>query len=852
MDMNSENRILKDLTASEWISCLQKHFLHINDANENHPIEWLDATPEELALAVGCPDAKQEEIISAFMKLFSRKAVRRVLGKKVSKHQGKFAYDNFHFLVLSCFVVAAPIYAGDNRDFRDRLGKLLCDDQGREQSVWGLNSLWEALTEWANKDPSLRTISLPNPGKYSNIGFALKLAYPSWEDLSALKIILKKGLSKDFQSRYALVQHIYSHRYDLPESSQHRIAAHLNELVDRFTNGKSVESHPFWRIIERVLGDLEKTKTSSTNILLWRLSMDFYSSNERGVDVLIATGNCREQLRRPCWEGAFEQLLSSQKQSYIPIQIQQMLNNGTILLFESPDGLWSQDDRLITNETCIIITNIKTSFNEFQKPLELACSWFASEPMDYDKAKSLTFGEGLAIDQNVATKEFSLEGGVKVRRKYWLGRPGYLPYMCLPHAVQIDSLSGLEIQLHNDIACISTDKALDGQFDIQIRSDNFNKSVALNFLSNAEKNTSWPQRPMQGFDGSQEVFFEEGRLLSNGLLPIHTSSKSLRLLDALEAIYAKAGSSRSEREIINLLRPVLAKETNPWDILRSLEEAGWLQQDVSKTWRGRRWRALPPKIVKTSHYNAIIEGATGAVELELLEAEANRLGINYFFNAEHPWSVPIVGLSGENLDLLAESVNWPVIHARQPVIKPAPNCWLKDSRTPQGRKLASVWNSETGRFESKESLSTVEQIQLIRFVRDDSQDLYCITEKGQQIFSTSERLVALLELARKKATSLFVKHNEQLIRQADFGYLPLCLAQWLRRSNARQTGLREVGDRFNYGYDLTAVQMKNLQHVLGLAIGTEKKLKENDLIQLFANNRQRRMRSHWSYDRGQG
>lgn len=90
---------LEELRPAEWKQRLQKHYLSVDDPYGQQPLEWLNATAEDLAVAVGYPDTPQVQVLDAFMKLFSRKGVRGVLGNKVSKHQGMSAYNNFHYLV---------------------------------------------------------------------------------------------------------------------------------------------------------------------------------------------------------------------------------------------------------------------------------------------------------------------------------------------------------------------------------------------------------------------------------------------------------------------------------------------------------------------------------------------------------------------------------------------------------------------------------------------------------------------------------------------------------------------------------------------------------------------------------
>ena len=118
-----------------------------------------------------------------------------------------------------------------------------------------------------------------------------------------------------------------------------------------------------------------------------------------------------------------------------------MMATGTVLLFEGPDGLWTQDDRPVDNVATIILTNVKSYIDSFRKPLELGCGWFVSEKMDIEQAKQLTFKEGIAGDPKVVTRELSIEGGIKDRMGRWLGIPGYFPYINLPESTDIESSS---------------------------------------------------------------------------------------------------------------------------------------------------------------------------------------------------------------------------------------------------------------------------------------------------------------------------------------------------------------------------------------------------------------------------
>jgi len=53
---------LEALNRAEWKLRLQKHYLSVDGPYGQQPLEWLNATAEDLAVAVGYPDTPQEEV----------------------------------------------------------------------------------------------------------------------------------------------------------------------------------------------------------------------------------------------------------------------------------------------------------------------------------------------------------------------------------------------------------------------------------------------------------------------------------------------------------------------------------------------------------------------------------------------------------------------------------------------------------------------------------------------------------------------------------------------------------------------------------------------------------------------
>ena len=151
---------LSELPVSDWITRLQDYYLRSDGPYGNTPITSLDVTPSGLAEAIGISGYSDDMVQNAFMSLFTRKSVRINLGQesRIQKNTpesvivargNKVFHQQFHYLILSCLVAATTTNVGDNiNQYRERLGALLNDNQGLEQDVSGINSLWLALSKW--------------------------------------------------------------------------------------------------------------------------------------------------------------------------------------------------------------------------------------------------------------------------------------------------------------------------------------------------------------------------------------------------------------------------------------------------------------------------------------------------------------------------------------------------------------------------------------------------------------------------------------------------------------------------------------------------------------------------------
>uniref|UniRef100_UPI0026036368 hypothetical protein n=1 Tax=uncultured Acinetobacter sp. TaxID=165433 RepID=UPI0026036368 len=746
----AEESILHNLKINDWLESLRNYYLRTDGPYGTTKLTSLDVTPAGLAAAVDAVDCCDEVVLKAFMALFSRSSVQKILGTKIHESSGLYAYKNFHYLVLSCVAAATTTNAGDSNQYRERLGALLNDGKGAEQKVDGVNSLWKALAIWINKkDDSYRKIVLPEPGSWTLIGYAAKLAYPSRKDRADLKKILKELPDKALDNQNILLNYLKSWSYRLSECMRDDLA----DLIRCYGNNQSLETHHFWHLIETILVEISRESPRHFT-LLWSISVSFGGWDGDELDeVFISKGNRRSDLENPFWHGTFSQLL---KEHRTPPQIKKLLDSGCIILCESYGGLWTQDDRKPKEkQKAIILSCSEKIVRNFKKSLKLGHRWYCSETMSFNSALQITAGKGIS-DSNHQNTQLRIEGGISLGRGKWLSRPGYLPNIHLESNTELTTSPELKLEMMGNIAKI-IEPITEGKWRIDQKQKNNQVAFKLvQFLKNAPLIMKWPERSDR-YEAAVELSYEDGIPLNNSEIALSSSANfPNRLCDALEALYARAGVPRSETEIIKILKTVLPDASKlkylVWDVIRSLEEAGWLEQDIKRSWRGRVWRVLPPRLVATGENIALVEGAIATAEFDSLKVEAEKIGINVYVNATSPFSAPAVSLIGTELQALAEKLGWSFVIARMPVMETAPICWPLENRTDMGRKLAGVWKADPGLFASEPQQQLNGPI-LSRLVREDDRDVFLIKDKSTTFIST-QRTVALLEYARRTNTAL--------------------------------------------------------------------------------------------------
>src|SRR5262245_57451794 len=96
-------------TAQQWETALARHYLRSDGPFGASPLSYIDATPEQLALATGRTKAEADEVLRCFLALFNN---RRDVLQALSRGTPASLPDCdgpgwFRYLLLTCVVAAA-------------------------------------------------------------------------------------------------------------------------------------------------------------------------------------------------------------------------------------------------------------------------------------------------------------------------------------------------------------------------------------------------------------------------------------------------------------------------------------------------------------------------------------------------------------------------------------------------------------------------------------------------------------------------------------------------------------------------------------------------------------------------
>ncbi|MFC0280997.1 hypothetical protein EP867_17500 [Falsigemmobacter intermedius] len=788
----------------------------------------VDATPEELRQAIGREDLSPEQVAQAFCRLFTRENVKNFFPPDASSRDGPRALRALRFFILTCHITATSHGAGTTQNFRVRLGQLL-DEGDPEHGVSGVNEMWRALASVIDRKRQQgepwRRIVLPDPGREKLIGIALRLAKPSWADRRALRAVMQKFPERTFEDRFTLLDAVCARRADLPLWLQ----SEVKKLHDSYRAAPaSLFGNATWQLISSIASDMLKSGDKRL-APLWQLTALFSGWDGDQVDLQLARGMRESDLAKPVWT---RDIGTPNLNRYMAVdsRVQALWNSDAVLFQQAGGASWTVGHRPPREDLPTLLLTRLPRILSGCRTRPVGGGWHATRPMSLQEARALRDPRAMVPNAaDSAQPPLRLEGGIRLSDGYLLGRPGYFPTVHLSDSLPPRvATRGEQEQQHLTFEAT----AVDGVFKIvsskpihgiwTLSRNKQSDELPLRLMSRSTIIEDWPDRADTARELKEmqaEVTQPAATLRFEVATVRDCKGSESPLTHALEALYCRGKAARSEGEVVDLLSRVLPEPRTVWDVLRSLEEARWLVRDVNRTWRGRKWRLLPPQIIATSETTAMCEGAWGEAALEKLDALSTERGIRVTQIRSDPWSAPLVQLEGRGLERLAAIGKWAFEKAPdQMPLTAAPDCWLRDRREGIGHKVVGRWSAKHGHFLPAEAAPAVNGPVLERLVRDDDQDIYRLTGAGADLLLES-RVAAILEHHRRSRIALFQLNGEGLERICQDGHLPLDLAIFLRRGHAAQTGpiLRTDGT-WTYHYPVSTTDFVALCHVYGPAL----------------------------------
>jgi hypothetical protein len=366
-----------------------------------------------------------------------------------------------------------------------------------------------------------------------------------------------------------------------------------------------------------------------------------------------------------------------------------------------------------------------------------------------------------------------------------------------------------------------------------------------------------PDRDPASLEPEIEIAFRHGAPLEpRRSLRISVSGTcDERLTDLTEAMYARGRSGWAESDLLALIRHVngAGDAPRPWDLLRVLQDAGWIEPRQLTKWRGRKWflRSLGVVVLGTGpSVVSVLDGATPLVVQERFSRVAEALGGSQVEAIRiGSWSPPMVAVRGADPVELGKALGIPVRRERIVEVSPAPSSWPVEKRSTTHRELAARWSWKRGAF-TIEPDSEQSRVRLERYrrTRGDDRDVFLVTLSGQEPKAFTARASAILEAHRLAERALFDFDGTLLRRRARDGSLPEPIGRMLRFEYLVNSGL--VPDRdgvFSLTYRADPFHARMLGKWFGPAIANdERRPTENSVAAIaFARHRSRSDRFVW-------
>lgn len=851
-------------TAQQWETALTRHYLRSDGPLGASPLSYIDATPEQLAVAIGRARSDADEVLRHFLTLFDDRgmvlqALRRGSPKPLGDCEGP---GWLRYLILTCVVAAASTDVVAVNDYRERLQSVLRWNS-RLLDLSGIATLWQRLASWSEQKrlegEPYRAIALPDPGGWRQIGYSLRVSFPSRSDRRRLATLCTNR--DEVLSPRALVALIRG-RLGI-DGWSHAFRAVFLDFEDRYRKGdRLIADHAFWRLAHEMPGSRGIDPSDSglrprlrllTGIdqeILLEFEIDASAVPEDSSEITIQ--NDRATLSGSI-EEVFEQILTLPfKQLAGLLRLRGDIEKGIVPFVEMTWGTWDWSPKPELCSVRVLVGDIaRTAVPHDINWHPVAPGWQISSALSSSRFETV-FRPVRLEARSEGLRSVEVHGGIRTAGHY-LGLPSLFPSITAVPGCKVQ-LDPIRVEFGNITAQVDeqgvvrffSSEPVAGVWKLSIVEHEGSSPTELifRFVDRAIEHVALGE--LKSNDWPQDADVKCGPLVHVPivrLLPDKFAPPSDRLLNLLEAIYSAGRSPWTESDLIPLIQTLSGTGgPSPWDILRAIQEGGFLVPQVAVRWRARRWCLNPPRLLSVGTF-AVLDGAVPRTLRErFLNIASAKGGAAFVRNGVGPWSIPVLVAQGVDIDELAADLDIPLRSPLLHAFARSPGCWQPSIYDTQFREAASTWDWNRGHFIT----GTTEQagINLQRWSRAkrDAPDIYTLTNTVATVATLANRTAAVMEAHRLKRRPLFKPTGHILRRTAVVGWLPDQAAMRLRLSHLASSGpIADPTNKHAYGYPCDAASCGWLSLQFGESItGSTRQLSSLDLALARRTSRYRR------------
>lgn len=776
-------------TLQGWERVLTAFLLRTDGGGNADPIRSFEITPETLAMAcgLGCEHAEAAE--GAFRKaLLSDRHLTWCLVNGTWRTPSREVPNCMAMLSLS-LLVDSLLDGGysDQGQYRTKLRQWL----GMTNSFMdlrGIATMWKELVAWLDQRVEeglpYRRLELPAiPATWTHIGYTRYLSFPTRRDLRTLQRVLARN-------RDAANDPIRLIRILDPVVRSSDVSYGLKTAFDEFRlamrAGTASTDHRFWRLLSRA-----RVASGETEQPVGDFRIEYDEDGRRRYR--ISAGNSGSS----SFPGDLGKAAAAPSLAASP-NLGPTIRQG-ILFFRSI-GLasWTAVGEPPTGggryHVAVAERHLRLASGAVAQ-FEQSGSWSLTiEPIGVNSISDILKRLGITnAKENVKTA--GLVDGIRVGSK-WLGYPRYLPHIVGSAGEvlirKVGGDGGPELAWAG--GRLTAECAIEGEYVLEDRTAGWSRRATL--VSEADVHATLGGAGYSLPALSEWASEETGREIEAAVRELAWDARPHLLQDMVEALYASCRSGLAEGEALAIIGRAVGKRA--WEVLRSLQEATFLDTRLRTRWRGRVFTLGRPtlRMIRIGRGTAVV--VCGAVPSRL-EADFRATveahgGAPFRHLNSDCLPIPLLGATGVGAKPLAEALGWMFPVEEVSPTGSIPHALPTTSVMGESYEVASAWDWSTGRF------STAPRdhgpLSLVRLVHPGGRDhdLYRVHGNDRRTFLS--RHAAIIDAYARAGRPMFRYEVGELRRLTTEGALPLELARMLRLRSLINGGLTMDGWRY--------------------------------------------------------